>query len=147
VATWFGRSRVQERAEDSEDTSVPEDARNGSTNGSTEAEPVNDAPENAAPTRAAPVYATNKDVRSLAAAADAVRAERESDRAITALRAATTAAEIQPTLAQITEVRRLHEATIEAARHPRRLGSKAGARRRLENAIAARSAAQREIGF
>src|SRR4029077_8299685 len=70
VATWFGRSRVQERAEDSEDTSVVEDGRNGSTHGSTEAEPQNDArendaPENAAPENAAPLYATNTDVRSL----------------------------------------------------------------------------------
>src|SRR5690242_15193390 len=93
------------------------------------------------------MYATTQDVRSLAAAADAVRAERESDRAIDALRAATNAAGIQPTLAQITEVRRLHEATIEAARHERYMFSKSAARHRLENAIAARTKALQEIGF
>jgi hypothetical protein len=124
VATWFGRGRVQERAQDSDDTSVPDDAPNGSTSSK-------DTRSENAPTSASPLYATNRDVRSLAAAADAVRAERESDRAINALRAATTASGIHPTLAQITEVRRLHEATIEAARHPRRLGSKAAARRHL----------------
>jgi len=142
VATWFGRGRVQERAEDSDDTSVADDAPNAEQLGTTGTES-----EDAAPAGASPAYATNQDVRSLAAAADAVRAERESDAAINALRAATTAAGVQPTLAQITEVRRLHEAAIEAASHQRRLGSKAGARRRLESAIAARTAALNEIGF
>jgi len=142
VATLFGRSRVQERAEDSDDTSVADDAPNAEQLGTTGTES-----EDAAPAGASPAYATNQDVRSLAAAADAMRAERESDAAINALRAATTAAGVQPTLAQITEVRRLHEATIEAAGHQRRLGSKAGARRRLESAIAARTAALNEIGF
>lgn len=142
MATWFGRGRVQERAADSDDRSVPDDARTGPPAHSTETD--SDA---TAPASASPPYATNQDARSLAAAAGALRAERESDRTISALRAATTAAGTQPTLAQITEVRRLHEATLEAARHPRRLGSKAGARRRLEHAIAARTAALHEIGF
>jgi chromosome segregation ATPase len=106
-----------------------------------------DAHTDDAPAAPTPMFGTNQDARSLAAAADALRADRESDRTISALRAATTAAGTQPTLAQITEVRRLHEATIEAARHPRRFGSKASARRRLENAIARRTAALHEIGF
>jgi hypothetical protein len=73
VATWFGRGRVQERAEDSDDTSVPDDAQNGSSTGSTETDSANAAPETA-PETASSLYATNEDVRSLAAAADAVRA-------------------------------------------------------------------------
>jgi chromosome segregation ATPase len=164
VAIWFGRGRLQERAEDSDDSSVTDDTADEPTaNEPTANEPTanerpatdrvdtdpanGDADADAAPATPTPIYATTQDARSLAAAADALRADRESDRAISALRAATTAAGTQPTLAQITEVRRLHEATIEAARHPRRFGSKASARRRLEHAIAARTAALEAIGF
>jgi chromosome segregation ATPase len=147
VAIWFGRGRLQDRAEDSDDSSVTDDTASERT--SSERTETHDAIDDAgiAPANPSPIFATNQDARSLAAAADALRADRESDRAISALRAATTAAGTQPTLAQITEVRRLHEATIEAARRPRRFGSKAGARRHLEHAIAARSAALHEIGF
>src|SRR5262249_15403404 len=129
---------------DSDDTPVNGDARPGADE-SNEQTTTSDTAEDA--TRATPMYGTSQDARSLAAAADAIRADRESGRTIHALRAATTAAGSQPTLAQITEVRRLHEAAIEAARPPRRFGSKASARRRLENAIAERSAALHDIGF
>jgi predicted nucleic acid-binding Zn-ribbon protein len=152
VAIWFGRGRLQDRAEDSDDNSVTDDSSNDRASSERpSSEPIGADPAtgdaDAAPATPTPIFGTNRDARSLAAAADALHADRESDRAISALRAATTAAGTQPTLAQITEVRRLHEMTIEAARRPRRFGSKASARRHLENAIAARAAALHQIGF
>jgi len=134
---WFGRSRVQDRAADSEERGVTDDhpSTRPSPSRSNDSAPDPDvASEHSG--------WVDDTVLSTPAAND-------NGRAIDALRAATTAAgqAPQPTLDDITQIHRLHEMRVDAEQRSRRALAKPGARRRFQYALTAETAALRMIGF
>jgi uncharacterized coiled-coil DUF342 family protein len=134
---WFGRSRVQDRAADSDERGVTDDAST---------RPSSTRPDDSTPDAdTASQHSGWVDDRVLSTAAS-----NDNGGAIDALRAATTAAEAhapQPTLDDITQIHRLHEMRVDAEQRSHRALAKPGARRRFQYALTAETAALRMIGF
>ena len=141
---WFGRSRVQDRAGDSDTRGVTDDptARSATTRDDESAPDADAAAEHSG--------WVDEKVLSAAASAPDDATVFDNDRAIDALRAATTAAGTQtsqPTLDDIAQIHRLHDMRLEAEHRARRPLPKPGARRRFQYALTAETAALRLIGF
>jgi predicted nucleic acid-binding Zn-ribbon protein len=156
---WFGRSRVQDRSEASDDLTPRQSGQQQP--GKPQPGPPAGAPSRPAGPRS--VSASAIDPNSFGAIERQVDAldrtapiapdgPSDSGYAIDALRAATTAAgareesaRARPAPDYIAEVRRLHEASLEAASKSRRLSRSRA--RRLQDALADEAQALRALGF
>ena len=148
----FGRSRVQDRAVDSDDipvTKEPSAGRAPSAPDPATSFEATDAATNDLTASAAAMFANVN--RTVPTYVDQKRVAPDApgnDRAIDALRAATTAAGThQPSVDDIERIRNLHAMTADAERRSRRVVSKPGARRRYQYAFAAETAALQLLGF
>ena len=138
----FGRSRVQDRAVDSDDIPVVDDQSraNAAVHGS------NGNADATAPHIAPPPTGTS----FVTAPQPAEARDLENDRAIDALRAATTAAgghAPQPTTSDITRIHDLHATTADAERRARRVLSMPSASKKFQQALTTETEALRALGF
>ena len=142
---WFGRSRVQDRAGDSDERGVIDDPTDRSA--ATRADESAPTPTRPRSTRAGSTRRCWR--RPTSAPGDP--AAFDNDRAIDALarrdRPRPERSRRNRQLDDIAQIRRLHDMRIEAEHRARRALPKPGARRRFQYALTAEAAALRLIGF
>jgi len=146
VSTWFGRSRVQDRAGDSDERGVMDDPMAGRDDST----PNDDVPSRHSGWVDEKVLASAQSASARPASNGSDPVAGDNDHAIDALRAATSAAgerTEQPSIDDIAQVRRLHEMRVDAEHRSRRALIKPGARRKFQYALTAETAALRMIGF
>ena len=146
---WFGRSHVQDRAEDSDERAMSTRspaATHGSNAPDRPTEPSPDGPSDAGYAVDA-VHQSDTTSESQLSTDDPTTTEPKNvdqmndDVALTNTPVEGTAVDA------IEHVRRLHEATLETARHSRNLLSKQRARRKLHDALTEEADALHRLGF